>query len=212
MGTRFGRWTVFGDDRVDSGGNRTFLCKCDCGTFSHVNLNNMRRGLTTSCGCFRREFSKAQATTHGASKSGEKWPEYNVWNAMRERCADQNSKSYGGRGIAVCDRWKHSFECFIEDMGRRPSDNHSVDRIDNDADYCPENCRWANREQQQRNKRTNRLIRAFGITRCLVDWASISGIPREAISGRLKRGWAPERAVTEPAISLRKSKQPLPES
>jgi len=120
---------------------------------------------------------------------------------MKQRCLDQKSKTYpdyGGRGIRVCERWIESFEDFLADVGIRPSDRHSIDRIDNDGHYEPGNVRWATRAEQQRNRRTNRWITVNGETRVLEDRATLRGIAPTVISGRLKDGWTPEGAVMTP--------------
>jgi hypothetical protein len=123
-----------------------------------VRANNLTWGLTQSCGCLAREQTKKRMLRHGESPAGG-WnlesPEYRIWVAMRQRCRDPRHgsfKYYGGRGIAVCERWK-SYENFLADMGRKPSPAHSLDRIDNDGNYEPTNCRWATRTEQNKNKR-----------------------------------------------------------
>jgi hypothetical protein len=120
---------------------------------------------------------------------------------MRQRCHTTSHKSfanYGGRGIIVCDRWRHSFEAFLEDMGPRPSPKHSIDRIDNDGPYSPENCRWATMAEQGANKRSNVMLTAFGETTHLHEWARRAGYSAGAIYGRLRAGWDAERAIATP--------------
>ena len=123
------------------------LMKCDCGTEKEVAGGELRKGAVKSCGCLRKE----QKFTHGMTKT----PEYWVWSAMRQRCEnknDANYKNYGGRGVSVCERW-HDFEIFIADMGKRPNKKSTIDRIDNDKGYSPENCVWTGRTNQSRNQR-----------------------------------------------------------
>lgn len=132
------------------------------------------------------------------AQEDQKPPEYRIWIGLRQRCNDQRYHGYdryGGRGIRVCERWE-SFEAFLKDVGSRPSDEHSLDRIDNSGDYTPKNCRWATRNEQQRNKQDTFLVEAFGETRSVHDWADDLGITPQAIRYRLKKGWSPEDAVT----------------
>lgn len=120
-------------------------------------------------------------------------------NGMKSRCYNKKIpgyKNYGARGIYICDRWLKSREAFIRDMGPRPSPKHSIDRIDNDGPYSPENCRWATQSQQQTNRRHKcRLITAGGKTMALREWAVATGIRRAALYGRLRAGWTPEQVV-----------------
>jgi hypothetical protein len=136
---------------------------------------------------------------HGMSRSRT----YRTWHAMTRRCIDPRNLSfhnYGGRGISYCERWK-DFEEFLHDMGLRP-DGTSLDRIDNDGPYSPENCRWATAEMQHRNKRSNRLVTYKGETKCIVDWARFLGVTRMLLTSRLDRGWSVELAFeTKPRLN-----------
>ena len=131
------------------------------------------------------------------------WPEYKAWKRIRHRCHNPKHMAYryyGARGIAVCERWKGSFEAFFEDMGPRPSKDHSIDRFpDNDGNYEPGNCRWATRNQQMRNRRNTRWVTIAGETKCLTDWIESSELPSGTVSHRIyKLGWPIERALNEP--------------
>lgn len=127
-------------------------------------------------------------------------PEYKTWAGMKSRCADMQNATYGGRGITVCERWRGSYEAFLDDMGRRPSPAHSIDRIDNDGPYAPENCRWATREEQARNKRTNRHLVIGNKRVCLTDAARSAGLGIDTVWHRItSSGWSDERAVSTPA-------------
>jgi hypothetical protein len=159
-GDKYGKLTILKevDSIVDSFGQtvRIFNCLCVCGNIKNIRMNAFRTGKTKSCGCQRKGITIESNKTHGLSKSSE----YRSWYAMKARCSNPNYKNYnywGGRGIKVCDRWLNSFENFIEDMGKKPA-NTSLDRINNDGNYEPNNCRWATKTEQQNNRRNNKLI------------------------------------------------------
>lgn len=133
---------------------------------------------------------------HGASK--ERWPEYFIWKGMHKRCKNPNANRYhvyGGRGITVCDRWK-SFAAFIEDVGRRPSPQHQLERKDNDKGYEPDNVRWATPREQQCNRRNNVFIEYCGERLCISEWARRTGIACWTLQRRVRRGWTPEQILT----------------
>lgn len=198
-GTRFGRLVVIGElDKVftpNGTPNRMIECQCDCGVVGEYRLGSLRSGNTKSCGCFLRESASARATVHGLSKTTE----FKAWGGMLDRCRNPNTKGYaryGGRGIRVCARWRQSFVAFLEDMGSRPSRRHSIDRIDNDGDYEPGNCRWATRKEQMRNTRANVMVEHEGETLCLVEWAERCGISPARLWRRLHAGWSVKAALS----------------
>lgn len=128
-------------------------------------------------------------------------PEYATWRRMKTRCYNprfEGFQNYGGRGIKVCDRWRNSFANFIADMGPKPSPKHSIDRIDNDGNYTPTNCRWATRELQSNNRQVNHYLTHNGKTRGISAWARDLGCSPNAITMRLARGWSDEMALTIP--------------
>lgn len=175
-------------------------CLCTCGKYFMARGDSLKSGATSSCGCYGRASSSRKHTIHGASIPGMITPEYMAWINMRSRCRnpkDRNFPRYGGRGISVCERWDASFVEFLSDMGERPSDDHSLDRENNDGNYNPSNCRWATATQQCRNKSSNRMIKHNGETKCQSEWASITGISKSTISKRIRSGWTPGRSLQE---------------
>ena len=173
-------------------------CRCDCGRVVDVRAGELRAGQK-SCGCARATFIAETKRAHGEA-AGEKSPEYRTWKAMRERCRSPNHAmfaNYGGRGIAVCERWD-DFAAFLADMGRKPSPQHSIDRIDNDGNYEPGNCRWASAEEQSRNRRNVYAITIGGKTATLTEWCSVYGTNPAAALRRISRGATPEAAVSTP--------------
>lgn len=131
-------------------------------------------------------------------------PEYRCWSGIKTRCYNRNRDEYqiyGARGIGMCDRWRYSFDSFLADMGHKPSPQHSIERIDSDGDYEPGNCRWATNSEQQRNKRTNRVLEFRGVRLCLTDMAAKYGLSRDLLKARLKLGWSLERSLLQPVDS-----------
>lgn len=151
-GKRFGRLTVSGrNTENDMRNGAMWDCICDCGVSKTISSNALRRGATISCGCYKRENTSIVKRKHGLHGVDE----YEVWINMLGRCRNKHKKefkNYGGRGIKVCERWSE-FNNFIKDMGKRPSKFHSLDRIDVNGDYDPQNCRWSTKTEQARNKR-----------------------------------------------------------
>jgi len=190
-GQRFGRLVVvkLAAPRIHPNGQKAtrWLCHCDCGQETVAAAGNLTAGHTQSCGCLAREVNRAARLTHGRSNT----PEYRIWRGMLNRGRNPKVASYalyGGRGVAVVERW-HSFSAFLADMGTRPTPRHSLDRIDNDRDYSPENCRWATPEQQARNTRRNTWVTFQGERMTLADAAERSGITQSVVTARRKRGW-----------------------
>lgn len=172
VGQKFGLLTVADVVYYEKG--RWFLyCVCDCGGYHIAERGNLLKGHIKSCGCLVGNLR------HGHTR-GNRWtPEYRTYTNILTRCLNKNRKCYsryGGRNIKVCDRWLESFENFFEDMGKKPGSEYSIDRIDNNGDYCLENCRWATKVEQARNKRTTLTITFKGETKPLKEWTDQFGI------------------------------------
>lgn len=215
-GQRFGRLTVLRYSHTDRNKKPHWHCLCDCGNESVKCGNLMKVGKTTSCGCAHKEFVSKLRRKHGYSNGtrDQKRLHY-IWSGILARCYNKRGKAYknyGARGIVVCDRWrfgengKDGFECFIEDMGERPSPDHSVERKENDGPYAPWNCVWADDPTQSRNKRTNIMIEFNGVTKCLKDWAVEYGIAYGTLYWRVQQNWEFRRAINFQEIQ----KRPLP--
>lgn len=194
-GKVFGKWTVLRRLENDKHGNSSWLCRCECGEERAVLGARLRSGKSQTCGC-TRALSMLQAnTTH----DGTHHPLYKTWKGMKERCYLESNRSYadyGGRGITVCSTWLEDFWAFVRDMGPRPKGT-TLDRVDNAKGYSPENCRWATPEEQNSNRRNNRLVFIDGQYKALSQVAREYGITRKALQHRiLKMGLSPERAVT----------------
>jgi hypothetical protein len=181
--------------RSHKDGARVAVFQCECGKNELVRWYNVRYGIAQSCGCLRKLNSGTR--THGYSQSNNKT--YVAWESMHKRCKSKREKwvkSYVRRGIVVCDRWG-SFEKFLEDMGEAP-EGTSLDRINNDGNYEPSNCRWADTKTQSRNRTDNVWLTCDGVTRILTDWSEATGIHPSTIQSRLKSGWSVERSLTTP--------------
>jgi hypothetical protein len=168
-GQRFGRLTAVRFSHKQEPRYHYWLFKCECGQKKVIRKAHVTANKILSCGCYsqdRKDAMKIGAITRN--------PIYNTWEAMKARCLNNNNPAYhhyGGRGIKVCDRWIDSFPNFFEDMGQRPSNKHSLDRIDNNGNYEPSNCRWATRREQARNTRFNNLVTINSVTKCVSEWA-----------------------------------------
>lgn len=181
-----------------------WLCQCQCGNQKVIQRNSIvgNNGGAKSCGCLSLE--KKIAGKHGYSKPGnKKTPEYACWVSIKSRCYTDTGnnpsyKNYGGRGIRVCDRWLKSFPNFLADMGCRPTSDHSIDRIDVNGDYSPDNCRWATRLEQQNNRRNNLVLTHNGVSLTASEWARKIDVSPLLIMDRIRRGWPVHNALFEP--------------
>lgn len=188
------------------------VCKCSCSedALLVVFTDCLRSGNTSSCGCFQIQQTKKAKTSHGRSCSGV----YRILHGIYERTSNPNNPNYpnyGGRGISMCSRWREpngqGFLNFRTDMGERPSLKHTIERKNNNGNYEPNNCRWATRTEQARNKRNSRNLEAFGKTQSVHLWAEEVGVGARTICSRIRIGWTVEKALTTPVRKLERKKQ-----
>jgi hypothetical protein len=197
IGQKFGRLTVLCfHSRQGLGKRRSLLwkCRCHCGSYCVVPGRSLRSGHTLSCGCLQAEASKEAVTKHGMTGTAE----HKAWLAMKQRCVNSNDAgfhNYGGRGLSVCERW-NDFSAFLADMGPRPTHAHSLERIDNNQGYGPDNCMWANKKTQCNNQRRSVRITFNGVTQTLMQWSEATGINYGTLRKRRRHGWTAERMLT----------------
>ena len=200
IGERFGRLRVLA--LASTEGHCVVRCLCACGVIKLFRLSSLRHGDVVSCGCWRRQQTHIRSFKHGSAGTST----YMIWKGIRQRCFNKTCeayKDYGGRGITMCERWKNSFEAFLIDMGHKP-DGMTIERIDNDGNYEPGNCKWATRKEQTLNRRATQLITWNKQTKCLADWSRTIGGSRLLVAARLRHGWSVERALTTPVRTRRK--------
>ena len=211
-GQRFGR--LVATQRISDFGRSKWLCVCDCGNTKVATISNLRNGTTQSCGCYMVDRVSQSHTKHGGCKSGVDKRLYRVWKSMRQRCylkSNYGYPRYGGRGIRVCKEWEDFgvFRAWALSNGydiTAERGKTTLDRIDNDGDYCPENCRFANSIVQANNKGINKrnvLIEYHGETKFLSEWARQFGLCYETLIGRLKRGWEVEKIFSAPTRNIK---------
>lgn len=198
-GMQFGRLSVQyqTQSRIAKDGRprRQWLCTCDCGNTVIVSTQNLRKGDVKSCGCLKREKLVQKLTTHGESKTKL----HNIWKAMRKRCMNTHNsdfKYYGGRAISVCKEWNSNYDAFRNwalDHGYR--DGLTIDRIDVNGDYSPENCRFCSMKEQANNRTNNVIVKFNGVSHTIKEWSEITGIPYQRLYMRLRNGWDAERAI-----------------
>ena len=177
-------------------------CLCDCGKHKIARLAHLKSGTVKSCGCLLKETPKKVHGKHLLSNSKE----YASWNNLVARCTNVNHRAYslyGGRGIFVCDEWKNKelgFICFLNDMGKSP-EGFSIERINNEKGYSKENCIWANKATQAKNRRTTIFIEHNGKNLCIAEWSKLLGFSKNVISERLKRGWSIKDCLEKPLVN-----------
>jgi len=188
IGSKWGMLTVVGKSTKRMSTYVLYNCVCDCGGETLATMPWLKRGQKKSCGCQRfvgRDKACESNRTHGMSTTTT----YKTWQSMRQRCENPNNdqyENYGGRGIRVCERWS-SFENFLEDMGERPK-NHTIDRIDSNGDYTPENCRWATSKAQSNNRRDSIKVKVGEDWVTVIEAANILGLTESGIRHRYRRG------------------------
>lgn len=174
-GQRFGRWTVLGEAGKDKGRDIYWKCRCDCGIEKEVSGIALRWNRSKSCGCISKK--------HGGRRDGKQERLYVVWRDMKIRCNNQNDKSYdryGGRGIQICNDWQNDYTAFRDwALANGYAEGLQIDRIDNDGNYCPENCRWVTRKENARNTRANKKVTVNGDTKCISEWIEELNISRD---------------------------------
>lgn len=195
IGRRFGKLVVLSFSGRSKTKHLIWLCKCDCGNEKIIRGITLRDGRTKSCGCLH--------TRHGHRTGEVTSRTYRAWIALNTRCHNVNHvryRNYGGRGITVCERWR-KFENFLDDMGESPTNEHQIDRIDNDLGYCQANCRWVTKLEQARNTTKSRFLTCYGKTQCVSAWAEELGIIAATLHSRLKRGWSTAKTLTTPVAN-----------
>lgn len=191
IGKKFGRLTVVARGKNTSGGKTTWVCDCDCGKRKEkaVIAYDLESGKVQSCGCLHLENNKGRNITH--NQTGTRL--YRIWVSMHQRCRNPKNiayKNYGGKGISVCDEWIE-FVAFSDwALSHGYADNLTLDRIDCEDGYSPNNCRWATMKVQQNNRRNNHKISIGGVCKTIAEWSDLSGIPRATLEWRIKNNWA----------------------
>ena len=221
-GQVFGRLTVCGEGpqkrRNNGKTRRRWMCKCTCGNSALIPQDNLLKGKSKSCGCYRVDFTRHVKTIHGLCGT----PEYSAWIGIKERCLNPHgldAAHYKDRGITMCHQYQSEFVAFFRDIGRRPNPQHSVDRIDNNGHYscgkCPQcaqngwplNIRWASRETQNNNTRRNHFLTVNGQTLTIAQWARRMNIKSHVLDNRLRDGWSHAQTVLTPVRYMRPFKR-----
>lgn len=207
-GKKFGKLTAIRIDKVKRYKTTVetyWLCECECGNFTSIEASKLKRGHTKSCGCLRRCSKKGYVTKSDYRKL------YRVWIGMKSRCYNpkmDNYKYYGEKGIEVCDEWKDDFQAFYDwSMENGYDSGLTIDRINGNKNYCPENCRWVTRKEQARNTSQTKSLEYNGQTKTFSEWSEITGINKETIKQRIRTGWSSEKALETP-VRKRSKKEP----
>ena len=216
-GKRFGRLLVLERSKNNTNSNKPkWICKCDCGNIVEKSGNSLTNGKTKSCGCLKIEADHNRTKTHGDTAEGKTSRLYVVWADIKQRCFNKNNTAYpyyGGRGIKMCDEWRYNYSSFKEwSYANGYNDTFekyqcTIDRIDTNKDYCPENCRWVPMKIQGNNTRRNHILSFNGELHTIAEWADIIGFKYKTIMTRLNLGWSIEDALTIPPKSVHRYKE-----
>lgn len=197
IGKRFGRLIVIAEgQKYGTSRKARWICQCDCGNITHpIDGSQLRKGLIQSCGCYKRDLTIQRNQRHGLCYTRI----HRIWSLMKNRCYNHNSpeyQRYGGRGITICDEWRNSLKSFCDwAMANGYSDNLTIDRINNDGDYSPENCRWTTNKVQSNNRGNHVLLEINGETKNVAQWSEESGVKYGTIYARYLRGWTGENLI-----------------
>lgn len=195
-GLRYGQLTVIAYlGKIPGKTKLHWLCQCDCGEQARVTSSNLVTGHTTSCGCAHRKILQQRRVY-----SLDMQEEYKIWRGIKQRTGpNRGARNARYANVPLCTRWATSFDAFITDMGKRPSSKHSIERLDNNLGYCPENCVWASAKQQANNRSTNVFLEYQGVTQTLAQWAEQLNIASFTLRARIfKYGWPVNKAFTTP--------------
>lgn len=188
IGKTFGYWVVVKPEKGNSR-KKAYLCQCKCGKYKIVNADTLKLGTSKSCGCFHKEDMIKRQTTHG--KTGQRI--MNIYYDIKSRCYDNKNKrfaDYGGRGVAMCEEWVNNSSAFVEwALNNGYSDELTIDRVNNDGNYEPTNCRWTTIKEQAQNRRSCIMLTYFGVTKNLKQWCECIGEDYKKIYGRYHRGY-----------------------
>lgn len=203
-GRRFGRLVVAerAPDSIQENGRHRIMwkCQCDCGNSVICYGDNLKLGVTQSCGCYRKDCALRNNSTHRESKTLL----YGIWCGMKARCNNRNTTAYmdyGGRNINICPEWNDSYEAFAAwARANGYMRGLSIERTDNDGDYCPENCKWVGRVAQANNRRSNIVLDYHGQSHTLTEWSHIVGINAKTLMSRYHSGWSTEKILTTPLM------------
>lgn len=199
-GQRFGRLTVVKRSGSTPQKLALWLCKCDCGNEKIIDGHTLRRGGSKSCGCYRTERESERAVKRNYKHGQRKTRLYGIWLGMKSRCYNSNDHNflhYGAKGIEVCEEWTQDFQSFYGwSMSHGYKEDLSIDRIDVNGNYEPNNCRWVTMKVQQNNRSNNHLITCSGETHTISEWAEITGMNKGTIRSRLVRGWSEEKTIS----------------
>jgi len=194
-GFKFGRLTVVEIASTRKNAKKIdWVCECDCGNKTIATGTELRIGNVRSCGCLSSDLSRERATKHGACATKE----YHAYRSMKDRCyrvSHEYYSKYGAKGVSVCSEWLESFDNFLNDMGKAPSKEHSLDRIDNDGNYEPSNCRWATKQEQSVNRSNTVWIEFNGEMKHLAEWSRVLGVSSITLQNRIKK-YGVDKAMT----------------